>query len=88
MRDLPHELLEGHTCKREGGFGEKKGQIAKCSLATLRHRGRALYRVFFFNALLTCFPGDCPARREISFFDEMVASCRGLFTGGFRMVGP
>jgi len=63
MRDLPHELLEGHTCKREGGFGEKKGQIAKCSLATLRHRGRALYRVFFFfNALfpwrLPCSEGD------------------------------
>jgi hypothetical protein len=62
MRDLPHELLEGHTCKREGGSGEKKGQIAECSLATLMRRGRALYRVFFFNALfpwrLPCSEGD------------------------------
>ena len=27
LRDLPRELLEGHTCKREGGFGEKRVRL-------------------------------------------------------------
>ena len=55
----------------KGRFWRRKGKIAD---ARDRKAPRALYRVFFTR----CFPGDCLVRGEISFFDEMVASRRGL----------